>query len=139
MPEKIDVVCVGAPKAIGPYSQAIKYDQMIFLSGQIPVDPATGQLSAPDIEGQTRRALDNIKAILEITGGSMNSIVKTTVYLTSLLDFEMMNEVYARYFNFRPPARSTVEVAALPKGALIEIDAIAILPTVPDMGLKRKI
>ncbi|MBN1867412.1 RidA family protein [Candidatus Sumerlaeota bacterium] len=138
MPEKIDVVCSSAPQAIGPYSQAIKYDQMLFLSGQIPVDPRTGEISAPDIAGQTRQVLDNMKAILEATGASMNSIVKTTVYLTSLLDFEMMNEVYAPYFDFRPPARSTVEVAALPKGALVEIDAIAFMPVVPDTsgGLK---
>jgi len=100
---------------------------MLFLSGQIPIDPAKGQIISPDIEGQTRRVLENMRAILEATGGAMSSIVKTTVYLTSLLDFDLMNEVYAEYFPFRPPARSTVEVAALPKDALIEIDAIAVL------------
>jgi 2-iminobutanoate/2-iminopropanoate deaminase len=128
MADRVEVDCPGAPKAIGPYSQAIKLGDMLFLSGQIPLDPATGEISAPDIEGQTRRVLENLRAILEYTGGSMGSIIKTTVYLTSLLDFQLMNEVYAEYFPFRPPARSTVEVKALPKDAMIEIDAIAVLP-----------
>ena len=135
MPEKTAVECPGAPRAIGPYSQAMKFGEMLYISGQLPLDPATGQLSAPDIEGQTRRVLENLKAILEFAGGGTASVVKTTVYLTSLLDFEMMNEVYAEYFPFRPPARSTVEVAALPKGALVEIDAIAILPPVDVAGV----
>jgi 2-iminobutanoate/2-iminopropanoate deaminase len=131
MPEKIDVVCSTAPKAVGPYSQAIRYGEFIFLSGQLPLDPKTGQLSDPDISGQTRRVLENIKNILECLGGAMGSAVKTTVFLSSLLDFDMMNEVYAEYFPFCPPARSTVEVANLPKGALIEIEAIAIVPVIP--------
>lgn len=129
MPEKIDVVCPNAPKAIGPYSQAIKMGDFLYLSGQIPVNPQSGQIEAPDIEGQTRQCLENIKAIIEATGGTMGHIVKTTVFLTSLLDFDLMNEVYAGYFNFRPPARSTVEVSALPKDALVEIEATAIITT----------
>ena len=128
MPEKIDIVCPTAPAAIGPYSQAIKYGNMLFVSGQVPVDPKTEQIEAPDIAGQTRQALKNLQAILEAAGGSTASVVKTTVYLRSLLDFEMMNEVYAEFFPFRPPARATVEVSGLPRDAQIEIDAIAILP-----------
>jgi len=132
MAEKVDVVCPNAPRAIGPYSQAIKVGNLLFFSGQIPVNPASGQIESPDIEAQTRRVLENLKAIVETTGGALSSVVKTTVYLTSLLDFDLMNEVYAEYFPFRPPARSTVEVSALPKDALIEIDAIAVLPSHED-------
>jgi 2-iminobutanoate/2-iminopropanoate deaminase len=127
MTDKVDVYSQDAPKAIGPYSQAIKIGSLLFLSGQIPVDPATGRIESPDIEGQTRRVLENIQAILLCTGAAMRNVVKTTVYLTSLLDFELMNEVYAEYFPFQPPARSTVEVSALPKDALVEIEAVAVL------------
>jgi 2-iminobutanoate/2-iminopropanoate deaminase len=129
MSEKLDVFCSEAPEAIGPYSQAIKFGDMLFLSGQIALGPQSGQIEAPDIEGQTRRVLDSISAIMESLGSSTGSIVKTTVYLTSLLDYDLMNEVYAEYFPFRPPARSVVEVRALPKDALVEIDAIAIIST----------
>jgi 2-iminobutanoate/2-iminopropanoate deaminase len=135
MVDKIDIACSTAPAAIGPYSQAIKVGNMLFISGQIPVDPSTGQIETPDIDGQTRQVLENLKAILEFSGGSMASIVKTTVYLTSLLDFQVMNEAYAEYFPFRPPARATVEVARLPKDALVEIEAIAILPDGSPSGL----
>jgi 2-iminobutanoate/2-iminopropanoate deaminase len=128
MPEKIDIVCSTAPKAIGPYSQAIKFGNMLFISGQVPVNPRTGNIEAADIAGQTRQALNNLQAILEATGGGTASVVKTTVYLRSLLDFEIMNEVYAEFFPFRPPARSTVEVSGLPRDSQIEIEAIAILP-----------
>lgn len=128
MPEKIDIVCSTAPKAIGPYSQAIKYGNMLFISGQVPVDPRTGRIEAPDIAGQTRQALTNLQSILEASGGGTGSVVKTTVYLRSLLDFEIMNEVYAEFFPFRPPARSTIEVSGLPRDSQIEIEAIAILP-----------
>ena len=134
MSKKVDILCAGAPEAIGPYSQAIRFGDTIYLSGQIPLDPATGELSDPDIEGQTRRVLENMKAIMESLGSSLGSVVKTTVYLDSLVDFELMNEVYAEYFPFCPPARSTVEVAALPKGALLEIDAVALLPSLPESG-----
>ena len=128
MAEQIDIACPNAPEAIGPYSQAIKLGNMLYISGQIPLNPATGEIESPDIMDQTRQVLENIKAIVEFAGGATPSILKTTVYLSSLLDFEMMNEVYAEFFPFRPPARATVEVAALPKDALIEIEAIAALP-----------
>ncbi|MFP4382210.1 MAG: RidA family protein [Candidatus Sumerlaeia bacterium] len=137
MPEKVDVVCPTAPAAIGPYSQAIRQGDMVFISGQLPLDPKTGELSDPDITGQTRRVLDNINAILESLGTGTAAVVKTTVFLTSLVDFEMMNEVYAEFFPFCPPARSTVEVSSLPKGALVEIEAMAIMqpaqPSGPNM------
>lgn len=128
MSEKSDVYCANAPKAIGPYSQAIKHGEMLFISGQIPLDPETGEISAPEIMGQTRQVLDNISAILISVGGGTASVVKTTVFLASLVDFDLMNEVYAEYFPFCPPARTTIEVAALPKGALVEIETIAIIP-----------
>lgn len=129
MIDKVDVICANAPKAIGPYSQAIKINNMLYLSGQIPINPATGRIESPDIEGQTRQVLENIQAILTCTGAGLRNVVKTTVFLTSLLDFDLMNEVYAEYFPFQPPARSTVEVAALPKDALVEIEVIAFLST----------
>lgn len=128
MPERVPLTAPGAPQPVGPYSQVIKLGRMLYVSGQLPLDPASGELSAPDIEGQTRRVLDNLTAILEFAGAGAVSVVKTTVYLTSLVDAELMNEVYAEYFAFEPPARSMVEVAALPKGALLEVEAIACLP-----------
>jgi 2-iminobutanoate/2-iminopropanoate deaminase len=114
------------PKAIGPYSQAIKANGMIFLSGQIPLDPATQQLVAGDAAAQTERVLQNITGILTAGGSSMAQVVKTTVFLKSMNDFPAMNEVYARHFTVDPPARSTVEVARLPKDVLVEIDVIAL-------------
>lgn len=115
-----------APKAIGPYSQAIMTEQFIFLSAQMPLDPQTGELIAGGIEEQTQRVLGNIQAILEAAGSSMNLVVKTTVFLTDLDDFAAMNSVYAKHFPNDPPARSTVQVAALPKGASVAIEAIAL-------------
>jgi 2-iminobutanoate/2-iminopropanoate deaminase len=115
------------PKAIGPYSQAIKTNNLIFLSGQIPLDPATQQLISGDIAAQTQRVLDNISGILEASGSSLGQVVKTTVFLKNMSDFAAMNEVYARYFTADPPARSTVEVARLPKDVLIEIEIIALV------------
>jgi 2-iminobutanoate/2-iminopropanoate deaminase len=114
-----------APKAIGPYSQAIRVGEFVFVSGQIPIDPDTGELTGGDIAQQTDRALRNIQAILEAAGLSMQEVVKTTVYLTDLADFAGMNEVYKRFFTSVPPARSTVGVSALPKGVKIEIEVIA--------------
>jgi 2-iminobutanoate/2-iminopropanoate deaminase len=114
------------PKAIGPYSQAIKANGMVFLSGQIPLDPATQQLVAGDVAAQTERVLQNITAILTAGGSSLAQVVKTTVFLKSMNDFGAMNEVYARHFTANPPARSTVEVARLPKDVLVEIDVIAL-------------
>ncbi len=116
----------GAPKAIGPYSQAIKANGFIFVSGQTPSDPKTQQLVSGTIVEQTRRTLDNIKAILEEAGSSMDKIVRCGVFLKDMNDFAAMNEVYASYFKSNPPARSTVQVARLPKDCIVEIDAIAL-------------
>jgi 2-iminobutanoate/2-iminopropanoate deaminase len=114
-----------APKAIGPYSQAIVNDGVAYLSGQIPLDPSTGQLVAGDIAAQTERVLENIKAVLEAAGASLSSVLKTTVFLKDMGDFTKMNEVYGRYFSENPPARSTVQAAKLPRDVMVEIDAIA--------------
>jgi len=115
-----------APAAIGPYSQAIKCGGVLFISGQIPVDPDTGEIVAGDIKAQTKRVLDNLKAILAAAGLDLSAVVKTTVYLSDMNDFPEMNEVYADYFSHAPPARATVQVAGLPKGVSVEIDAIAV-------------
>jgi 2-iminobutanoate/2-iminopropanoate deaminase len=115
----------GAPKAIGPYSQAVIWNGMAFLSGQIPLDPATGELIQGDVAAQTERVLDNLKAVLEAAGASLNSVLKTTVFLKDMADFPKMNEVYDRYFAENPPARSTVQAAKLPRDVMVEIDAIA--------------
>jgi 2-iminobutanoate/2-iminopropanoate deaminase len=113
------------PKAIGPYSQAVKADGFIFTAGQIALDPASGQLVSGDIALQTARVLDNLKAIVEAGGSSLDQTVKATVYLKDMNDFAAMNEVYARYFPQNPPVRSTVEAARLPRDVLVEIDVIA--------------
>jgi 2-iminobutanoate/2-iminopropanoate deaminase len=115
-----------APKAIGPYSQAIKFGNILFISGQVPVNPATGELTG-DIKVQTRQVLENIKSILAAAGASASDVVKTTVFLQNLDDFAAMNEIYCTYFPKKAPARSTVEVARIPRGALIEIEAIAFI------------
>ena len=115
-----------APAAIGPYSQAIKTDHYLFISGQLPIDPATGELVDGSVMDQTYRALQNILAILHAAGCSPSSVVKTTVYLRNMEDFTAMNEVYAKVLGKNPPARACVEVSRLPKNALIEIDAIAV-------------
>jgi 2-iminobutanoate/2-iminopropanoate deaminase len=114
------------PKAIGPYSQAIKANGFVFLSGQIPLDPATQQIVAGDVTAQTERVLQNITAILQAAGSSLQHVVKTTVFLKNMSEFAAMNEVYGRYFAQTPPARSTVEVARLPKDVLVEIEVIAL-------------
>ncbi len=114
------------PKAIGPYSQAIKANGLVFLSGQIPLDPATQQLVSGDVATQTERVLQNISGVLSAAGSSLAQVVKTTVFLKSMNDFAAMNEVYGRHFTADPPARSTVEVARLPKDVLVEIDVIAL-------------
>lgn len=114
-----------APAAIGPYSQAVVSNGFAFLSGQISLDPATGQLVDGDIAAQTERVLENLKAVLEACGSSLNRIVKTTVYLADMREFAKMNEVYARYFPENPPARATVEAARLPRDVRVEIDCIA--------------
>ena len=115
-----------APKAIGPYSQAIIAGNLIFCSGQIPLDPATGQLVDGDIKVQTRRVLDNLRAVLEGASVGLSQVVRTTVFLVDLADFTAVNEVYGGYFQEVPPARVTVQVSALPRGARVEIDAIAV-------------
>ncbi|HTF56657.1 MAG TPA: RidA family protein [Planctomycetota bacterium] len=115
----------GAPKAIGPYSQGIDTGSLVFVSGQIPSDPATGQMVTGGIAEQTERVLKNVEAILAGSGLNLSHVVRTTVYLVDLGEFAAMNEVYARHFPKDPPARATVQVAALPKGARVEIDAIA--------------
>lgn len=118
-----------APKAIGPYSQAIEArgTRTLFLSGQIPLDPATGELVQGPIEEQTARVLENLGAVLSAAGAGFEHVVKTTVFLADLADFPRMNEIYGRAFPHAPPARSTVQVAALPRGARIEIDAVAVV------------
>jgi len=116
-----------APRAIGPYVQAVQVGEWIFVSGQIALDPETGELVPGGIEEQTERVLQNLRAILEAAGSSLEKVVKTTVYLMDLNDFPKMNEVYARYFPGEKPARATVEVSRLPRDARIEMEAIATL------------
>ena len=116
-----------APEAIGPYSQAIRVGAMVFTSGQIPLDPATGKLVEGDIAAQARRVLDNLEAVLEASGASFADVVKTTIYLIDMNDFGAVNAVYGERFEGAPPARSTVAVARLPKDARIEIDMIAVI------------
>jgi len=115
------------PKPIGPYSQAIKANGFIFVSGQVALDPKTGEMLGGDIAQQTERTLENLKAIVEASGTQLNHVVKATVYLKNMDDFAAMNEVYAKYFTLSPPARSTVQAVRLPKEALVEIDVIAAL------------
>ena len=116
-----------APKAIGPYSQAIRAGGFVFVSGQVSIDPATQQLVNGDIAAQTDLVLKNLSAILDADGSGMEQVVRCTVFLKNISEFGAMNEVYARYFTSKPPARSTVEVSRLPKDVLVEIDAIAVL------------
>ena len=116
-----------APQAIGPYSQAVIHNGLAYLSGQIPLDPATGTLVAGDVAAQTERVLENVKAVLKAAGASLGSVLKTTVFLKDMGDFPKMNEVYARYFSENPPARSTVQAAKLPRDVMVEIDAIAVV------------
>ena len=113
------------PKPIGPYSQAIRTNGFLYLSGQVALDPKTGEMTGPDVRQQTERVLENLKGILEAAGSNLHHVVKTTVFLKDINDFSAMNEVYAKYFMSAPPARSTVQVARLPKDALVEIEAIA--------------
>ena len=114
-----------APKAIGPYVQAVKSGDLLFCSGQIPLDPATGQITGATIQEQTERVLQNVRGVLAAAGGSLGSIVKATVFLHDMNEFAGMNEVYAKHFPADPPARSTVQVARLPKDAKVEIEVVA--------------
>jgi 2-iminobutanoate/2-iminopropanoate deaminase len=125
MPGKIIIQPKRSPVAVGPYSHAVRVGDLLFCAGQIPIDPATGKLVAGDIRAQTERVLQNIKAILDDQKLTFANIVKSTVFMTNLADFGGMNEVYARHFTNDFPARSTVQVAALPKGAGVEIEVIA--------------
>ncbi len=115
------------PKAIGPYSQAVRANGFVFLSGQIPLDPKTQQVVEGDVAAQTDRVLQNLKGVVEAAGSSLQHVVKTTVFLADMNDFAAMNEVYGRYFTAHPPARSTVQVSRLPKDVRVEIDLIALL------------
>lgn len=117
-----------APAAIGPYSQAINFGPLVFVSGQIPVDPVSGTIPE-NVQDQTHQALKNVRAILQAAGGDLNNVVKTTVFIKDMNDFAKINEVYAQYFTEEPPARACVEVARLPKDVLVEIEAIAVIPT----------
>ncbi|MCL4269867.1 MAG: RidA family protein [Anaerolineales bacterium] len=116
-----------APKAIGPYSQAIRTDAMVFTAGQIALDPATMELISGGVEEQTRQVLTNLSHVLEAAGSSLGHVVKTTVFLKDMADFPKMNAVYSEFFAENPPARSTIAVAGLPKGGLVEIEAVALL------------
>ena len=116
-----------APAAIGPYSQAVRIGNLVFTSGQIPLDPATGQLVTGDLTAETRRVLDNLAAVLDAAGASFDDVAKTTIFLTDLADFAAVNALYAERFRGPPPARSTVQVARLPRDARVEIEMIAVL------------
>lgn len=116
-----------APAAIGPYSQAIRCGQLVYTSGQIALDPITGELVGEDVQTQTHRALQNLQAVLNSAGASLKNVIKTTVFLTRMSDFQAMNAVYANYFGSPAPARSTVAVAELPRQALVEIECIALV------------
>ncbi|MBP7693972.1 MAG: RidA family protein [Anaerolineales bacterium] len=126
MPEKTALHTDLAPKAIGPYSQAIRAGEIIYCSGQIPLDPASMQIVEGDIETQTRRVLQNLTAVLTAAGSGLERVVKTTVFMQDLGEFARMNAVYGEFFTAYPPARSTVQVAGLPRGARIEIDCVAL-------------
>ena len=121
------VSTAGAPKAIGPYSQAVAVDGLVFTAGQVALDPSTGELVAGGIAEQTARALENLRAVLAAAGTSFSQVVKTTVFLIDMADFTVMNDVYGKVFGSHRPARSTVAVAALPRGARVEIEVIAIV------------
>ncbi|MBV8211866.1 MAG: RidA family protein [Verrucomicrobia bacterium] len=126
---KTVVSSADAPAAIGPYSQAIEAGQLLFCSGQLPIAPKTGNLIGEDVSAQARQVLENLGAVLKAAGTSYAYVVKTTVFLTDLNDFTAMNQVYGEFFSEASPARSTVQVAALPKGAKVEIEAIALKPS----------
>ena len=115
-----------APAAIGPYSQAVKAAGLVFISGQIPLDPTSGEIAGDNIEAQTERVMKNLEAVLKAAGSDLDKVIKTTIYLTDLNDFAAVNGIYGSYFNDSPPARATVEVSGLPKGVKVEIDAIAL-------------
>ncbi len=135
MREKRAIQTDSAPAAIGPYSQAIRAGNLLFVSGQLPLDPATGEFSGSDAAAQTHRCLENMAAVMQAAGGALADVVQTTVYLQRMTDFPEMNRVYAGFFSPPEPARATVEVAALPKGALVEIAAVALLAAETDITI----
>jgi 2-iminobutanoate/2-iminopropanoate deaminase len=126
MPQKQVISTENAPKAIGPYSAGIRSNQMVFTAGQLGIDPQTGELVPGGIEAETRQALTNLKHVLEAGGSALSEVIKTTVFLRDINDFSRMNGVYAEFFTQNPPARSAVQVAALPKGGAVEIEAVAV-------------
>ncbi|MBN1921415.1 MAG: RidA family protein [Anaerolineae bacterium] len=125
---KTGIATVQAPKALGPYSQGISTGQLVFTSGQLGLIPETGVLAGPDVESQARQVMKNIQAVLEAAGTDFAHVVKTTIFLTDMVNFKAVNAIYGEYFPDTPPARSTVAVAALPLGGLVEIETIALLP-----------
>ena len=124
---KEPVLTPNAPAPIGPYSQAVKARGFLFCSGQIPLDPKTGQIVGADVQTQTRQVMENLKAVIEAGGGTLDTVIKTTIFLKNMGDFPRVNEVYGTYFKGVPPARSTVEVSRLPKDVLVEIEAVVAL------------
>jgi 2-iminobutanoate/2-iminopropanoate deaminase len=126
-PKKQIVLTSDAPQPIGPYSQAVQVGNFLFCSGQVALDAGTGQVAASDVEGQTRKVMENIGAVLRAGGSAFDQVVKTTIFLKSMGDFPKVNEIYGAYFKSEPPARSTVEVSRLPKDVLVEIEVIALI------------
>lgn len=126
MPAKEIISTPNAPAAIGPYSQAVRWNGLLFCSGQIPLDPATGELVEGGVTKQTSRVLDNLKAVLEASGSSLGQVLKTTVFMKDLSEFAAMNEVYSHYFGENPPARATVEASRLPRDVRVEIECVAV-------------
>jgi 2-iminobutanoate/2-iminopropanoate deaminase len=131
MSAKLPISSPDAPEAVGPYSQAVRSGDFIFTAGQIPLEPATGEICATSVTDQTERVLANLQAVLGAAGSGLGDVVKTTVFLTDLSTFAEMNAVYSKYFHEPFPARSTIQVAALPKGARVEIEAVARIPSSP--------
>lgn len=127
-PVKSPIATAGAPTALGPYSQGVRVGEWLFLAGQIGLDPGTGELAGPDAASQTRQILANLTAVLQAAGATPDALVKTTIYLIDLADFQEVNQVYASFLSPPFPARATIQAAALPKGARVEIDGIAHLP-----------
>jgi 2-iminobutanoate/2-iminopropanoate deaminase len=127
MNQKKAIQTPNAPKAVGPYSQGIQYGSLIFASGQTGIDPATGIMPDGGIEAQTKQAMANLEAVLKAAGSEMNKVLKTTVFITNMNDFSLVNKIYESFFQQNPPARSCVEVSALPKNALVEVEAIAFI------------
>jgi 2-iminobutanoate/2-iminopropanoate deaminase len=125
--KKEPVLSKNAPQPIGPYSQAIRSGSLLFCSGQVALDAATGQMTGTDVETQAKKVMENLGAVLQAGGASFDQVVKTTIFLKSMNDFPKVNEIYSQYFKDTPPARSTVEVSRLPKDALVEVEAIAVL------------